>query len=300
MTTTAPAPTTRSTDRRLRRRLGGARRRPDRRPSRRGRDLPPPLRTPSRSAAATRSARPSPDCWRSSPTSTFVEQELISGDWGWVVRWTMSGTLAEPYPGRKQGRRARLAVRDRRPRHDHGRRRQADRQAHVPRLAGGARSAGTRMSAATGSAAATRTAAEWVAGVRRGLAGAGRRRPSAPTSSRCSPTRSGCAAAAARAVGKRAFREEFARPLFALLHDVRGTVGSWAATDGRRRDRLHRADDPRQARRRASVTLHTIDRITLRDGVAVERSPTSTRSSCCGVALSPRSWPTFLRARLGR
>ncbi len=29
---------------------------------------------------------------------TFVEQELISGEWGWVVRWTMSGTLAAPYP----------------------------------------------------------------------------------------------------------------------------------------------------------------------------------------------------------
>ena len=32
------------------------------------------------------------------PDLEFVEQELISGDWGWVVRWTMSGTLAEPYP----------------------------------------------------------------------------------------------------------------------------------------------------------------------------------------------------------
>ena len=32
------------------------------------------------------------------PDLTFVEQELISGDWGWVVRWTMSGTLAHPYP----------------------------------------------------------------------------------------------------------------------------------------------------------------------------------------------------------
>jgi ketosteroid isomerase-like protein len=32
------------------------------------------------------------------PDLTFLEQELISGDWGWVVRWTMSGTLAQPYP----------------------------------------------------------------------------------------------------------------------------------------------------------------------------------------------------------
>ena len=32
------------------------------------------------------------------PDLAFVEQEMISGDWGWVVRWTMSGTLAQPYP----------------------------------------------------------------------------------------------------------------------------------------------------------------------------------------------------------
>ena len=32
------------------------------------------------------------------PDLTFVEEELISGDWGWVVRWKMSGTLAQPYP----------------------------------------------------------------------------------------------------------------------------------------------------------------------------------------------------------
>ena len=48
--------------------------------------------------AARRSARPSPACSRVFPDLTFVEQELISGDWGWVVRWTMSGTLAQPYP----------------------------------------------------------------------------------------------------------------------------------------------------------------------------------------------------------
>ena len=31
------------------------------------------------------------------PDLAFVEQELISGEWGWVVRWTMSGTLAQPF-----------------------------------------------------------------------------------------------------------------------------------------------------------------------------------------------------------
>ena len=32
------------------------------------------------------------------PDLAFVEQELISDEWGWVVRWSMSGTLAAPYP----------------------------------------------------------------------------------------------------------------------------------------------------------------------------------------------------------
>jgi steroid delta-isomerase-like uncharacterized protein len=32
------------------------------------------------------------------PDLTFVEEELICGDWGWVVRWRMSGTLTQPYP----------------------------------------------------------------------------------------------------------------------------------------------------------------------------------------------------------
>lgn len=31
------------------------------------------------------------------PDLAFVEQELISGEWGWVVRWRMSGTLAQPF-----------------------------------------------------------------------------------------------------------------------------------------------------------------------------------------------------------
>ena len=31
------------------------------------------------------------------PDLAFVEQELIEGEWGWVVRWRMSGTLAVPF-----------------------------------------------------------------------------------------------------------------------------------------------------------------------------------------------------------
>jgi steroid delta-isomerase-like uncharacterized protein len=31
------------------------------------------------------------------PDLEFVEQELHPADWGWAVRWTMSGTLAVPF-----------------------------------------------------------------------------------------------------------------------------------------------------------------------------------------------------------
>ena len=32
------------------------------------------------------------------PDLAFEEQELNEADWGWSVRWTMSGTLALPFP----------------------------------------------------------------------------------------------------------------------------------------------------------------------------------------------------------
>ena len=32
------------------------------------------------------------------PDLTFVEQQLVVADWGWTVQWTMSGTVAVPYP----------------------------------------------------------------------------------------------------------------------------------------------------------------------------------------------------------
>lgn len=103
-------------------------------------------------------------------------------------------------------------------------------------------------------------------------------------------------------VGKRAFREDFARPLFGLLHEMRGEVGAWAATDDGDetivfieltiRGRL-------AGGRRA--TLRTTDRITLRDGVAIERIANLDPLELLGpVALSPRAWPAFLRARLRR
>lgn len=103
-------------------------------------------------------------------------------------------------------------------------------------------------------------------------------------------------------VGKRAFREEFARPLFNLLSEIRGEVGSWAPTEDGDLDVvfIELAIHAKLAGGR-SVTLHTTDRITLRDGVAIERVASLDPLELLGpVALSPRAWPAFLRARLAR
>jgi ketosteroid isomerase-like protein len=96
-------------------------------------------------------------------------------------------------------------------------------------------------------------------------------------------------------VGREAFREEFARPLFDLVPDLHGTVENWAAagdvvyielrlegTIGRRR-----------------FTMHTCDRIKLLDGKAAERVAYLDAAPLIkAVVRSPRSWPKFLKTQL--
>jgi hypothetical protein len=159
------------------------------------------------------------------------------------------------------------------------------------------------MSAATESHVATRTAAEWVEGFAEGWR--------APTdadsfSDHFAPLLDNeirlIQPQLPTVVGKRAFREEFARPLFNLLSDIRGEVGTWAATDEGDRTVvfIELAIHAKLAGGRP-VTVHTTDRITLRDGVAIERIANLDPLELLGpVALSPRSWPAFARARFAR
>ena len=103
-------------------------------------------------------------------------------------------------------------------------------------------------------------------------------------------------------VGKRAFREEFARPLFDLLSEIRGTVESWASrSEGDDEVVFIQLTIRAKLAGGRAVALHTIDKITLHNGVAVERvASLDPLELLGGIALSPRSWPTFLRARLGQ
>jgi SnoaL-like domain len=98
-------------------------------------------------------------------------------------------------------------------------------------------------------------------------------------------------------VGKREFRERFARPLFSLLSDVRGTVESWAM-----RDELAFIELTIRGRVGGrQVEMRTIDKVTIRDGLAVERVASLDPSPLlAAVALAPRAWPAFARVQLER
>jgi ketosteroid isomerase-like protein len=96
-------------------------------------------------------------------------------------------------------------------------------------------------------------------------------------------------------VGRKAFRDEFARPLFDLVPDLHGTVENWAASGDVVYIEL-RLEGTVGKRR---FTLQTCDRIKLRDGKAIERVAYLDPAPLLkAVAASPRSWPRFLRTQL--
>jgi ketosteroid isomerase-like protein len=96
-------------------------------------------------------------------------------------------------------------------------------------------------------------------------------------------------------VGKEAFREEFARPLFDLVPDLHGIVESWAASGDVAYIEL-RLEGTVGAR---PFTMRTCDRIKLSEGKVVERIAYLDATPLIkAVALSPRSWPRFLKTQL--
>jgi ketosteroid isomerase-like protein len=96
-------------------------------------------------------------------------------------------------------------------------------------------------------------------------------------------------------VGREAFREQFARPLFALVPDLHGTVENWA-TSG---DVVYIELRLEGTVGKRAFTLHTCDRIKLRDGRAIERVAYLDPAPLLGaVARSPRAWPRFISTQL--
>jgi hypothetical protein len=93
-------------------------------------------------------------------------------------------------------------------------------------------------------------------------------------------------------VGRDAFREHFARPLFALIPDLHGIVEGWAA----REDVVYIELRLEGTVGAMPVTLHTCDRITLHDGVAVERvAHLDPLPLLAAIARTPRAWPRGIR-----
>jgi ketosteroid isomerase-like protein len=95
--------------------------------------------------------------------------------------------------------------------------------------------------------------------------------------------------------GRRGFEEQFARPLFALIPDVRGEVERWAA----RGETLYIELTLRGTLGGRPVSWRVCDRVTLRDGLAIEReSYFDPGPLIAAVITTPRAWAPFLRLRL--
>jgi ketosteroid isomerase-like protein len=96
-------------------------------------------------------------------------------------------------------------------------------------------------------------------------------------------------------VGRRAFREQFARPLFTLVPGLHGTVENWAVSG----DLLYIELRLEGTVGKREFTLHTCDRIKLRDGKATERVAYLDAAPLLkAVAASPRAWPRLIRTQL--
>jgi ketosteroid isomerase-like protein len=94
------------------------------------------------------------------------------------------------------------------------------------------------------------------------------------------------------AVGRQAFREQFARPVFELVPDLHATVHRWAAHG----DTVLIEFTLAGTLGGRPVSWDCVDRVTLRDGLATERrayfDPTPLLAA---VATRPRAWVRFAR-----
>jgi ketosteroid isomerase-like protein len=99
------------------------------------------------------------------------------------------------------------------------------------------------------------------------------------------------------AVGRRAFRELFARPVFTLIPDLHAEVHEWAV----RGDVAYVEFTLRGTLGGRPIAWRAVDRLTLREGLLVERrSFFDPGPLLVAVLTRPRAWPRFVRAQLVR
>ena len=93
-------------------------------------------------------------------------------------------------------------------------------------------------------------------------------------------------------VGRQAFRERFVRPLFELIPDLHADVERWATGE----DVAYIELTLKGTLGGRPVSWRTCDRVSLRDGVAVEREAYMDPLPLLrAVATRPRAWPAFAR-----
>jgi ketosteroid isomerase-like protein len=93
-------------------------------------------------------------------------------------------------------------------------------------------------------------------------------------------------------VGLRGFEQRFVRPLFELMPDIRGEVERWAAGG----DTVYIELTLRATLGGRPLSWRVCDRVTLRDGVAIEReSYFDPGPLIAAIARTPRAWPKFAR-----
>lgn len=96
-------------------------------------------------------------------------------------------------------------------------------------------------------------------------------------------------------VGFEQFRSGFVKPLFTLVDGIHGEVQRWAA-DG---DVIYIELTLRGSMGGKPVEFESCDRITLRDGVAIERKAyVDPVPLLATIARRPRAWPAFARYQL--
>jgi hypothetical protein len=98
-----------------------------------------------------------------------------------------------------------------------------------------------------------------------------------------------------------AFEQSFVKPMFSLIPDVRAEVERWAASDNAATDAtVYIEVTMRGTIGRHPLSFRACDRLTLRDGIAIEReSYFDPLPLLLGVLRSPSVWPLFVRLQLG-
>jgi hypothetical protein len=101
--------------------------------------------------------------------------------------------------------------------------------------------------------------------------------------------------------GFEAFKESFVEPTFALIPDIHGEVERWAADEGQTgQGTIYIELTLHGTIGRRALSFRACDRLSMRDGVAIERESYFDPAPLLSAVLrSPSAWPRFVRLQLG-